>query len=98
MNLDRHLNFHLAIDRDDDFFMPFHDFNNLSRTRGGMGFDFPTHRPVVGIIVMVHIANQEAGLGFVDDDTDVAACTNRPKPFVLGTLNPMETMSFACRI
>ena len=58
--LGRHRLRSLHIRRDENLLNRFTDLDQLSRTRARMRFESPALRPVVGLVVMIDVAKQEA--------------------------------------
>lgn len=75
---------------DEDFFDAFADFDDLGGTGGGVGFDFAAFGPLVGFVVVVDVAEEEAAFGAMDDEADVAADTGAPEVFVFGFVEFVE--------
>jgi len=57
----------LNIFRDDDLLYPLPDFGNLHRTGFRMNFNLSPFGPLVGVVMMIDMAEQEAGIGLVDN-------------------------------
>ena len=54
------------------------DFNQLRRARLRMRFELSPFRPVIRLVVVIHVAQQQAGRGSVDDQPHVAVHPDRP--------------------
>ena len=61
-----------------------------------MRLDPPALGPGVGIVVVADIGEEEARLGLVDDDADVAADPHRPEMRVAGAVDAVEVQP-GCR-
>jgi hypothetical protein len=55
-----------------------------------MGFDAPPLGPGIGLVVMVHIGEEQARRRLVHDDAQVAADAHRPEIRVLGAVDAVE--------
>jgi hypothetical protein len=75
--------FRLHVNRDDHFLDRLADFHELRRAGLWMRLQLAPLRPVVGLVVVVHVAKEQASLRLVDDQPDVAAGANGPEPLVL---------------
>jgi len=78
-----------------------HRLPNLDKLRGsglGMSFEPPALRPLVSVIVMAHVAEQQAGFGLMHDQPDIAVYPNRPESAVLGLVEPMELQTRMSRV
>lgn len=73
-------------------------FDDLDRARLGMRLDAPALRPRIGFVVVVDIGEQQARLGLVDDDPDVAADPGRPEIRVLRLVDAMQLQTGVGRI
>ena len=51
----------------------FKDHDDLGAASDGIGFDLAPPGPVVGMLVMVDVAEHQAAIDPVEDQTDVAA-------------------------
>src|SRR3989304_3099572 len=56
--------------------------NQLGGARPRMRLQLAALGPVVGFVVMIHIAKQQAALCLVDDQADIAADAHRPEVLV----------------
>ena len=81
-----------------DLFDPFAHFNDLDCASLRMRLDAPPGRPGVGFVVMVDVSKQEARLGLVDDDTEVAVDTYGPKVLVFRLVDPVKLEAGIARI
>jgi hypothetical protein len=81
-----------------NFFDAFADFYQLGRAGAGMALNFAPHGPIVGGIVVIHIAEQQAGGCFVDDESYVAADAGRPEVGIPGALNAVELQAGVRRV
>ena len=66
------------------------DLDELGGAGGGVGLQVTALGPVIGVIVVGHVAEEEALAGAVDDEADVRADANRPEAAVLGFVELME--------
>jgi hypothetical protein len=66
-----------------DFLHGFAQFDQLGSARVRMGFELATAGPFIGPVMVVHVAEQKAGLGAVDDDSQIEVDAGRPKVAVL---------------
>ena len=82
--------FDLDVFRDDDFLDPLPDFHELRRAGLRMPLQSPPLGPLVGLVVVIHVAKQEAGRGLVDDQADVGVYPDRPEIRILRSVDPME--------
>ena len=65
--------FRLHIDRDNDLLHRFADFHQLRGPSLGMRLQPSPLGPVVGFVVVTHVAEQQAAFRLVNDEPDVAA-------------------------
>ena len=79
----------LHIDRHHHLLNGLAHFNQLRRACGGVRLQLAPGRPVVGFVMVIHIAKQQTGLRFMQHDADVAAGPHRPKMLVFGLLDPV---------
>ena len=63
-----------------------------------MRFQLPTLGPRVRAIVMIDVAEEEASVGPVDDEPDIAADANGPEPLVLRFIELMELQARMGRV
>ena len=80
----------LHVDRDNDLL---HGLPNLDQLRGAglrMRLQLAPLRPVIRLVVVVDVAEQEAGSALVNDQPDVAAHPHRPEVLVLGFVDLVE--------
>jgi len=73
----------IHIARDSDLLNDLTDFDELGRSRFGVSFEFAAFRPMIGVVVMADIAEQETGFGAVQDEADVTGNSNGPEALVL---------------
>jgi len=59
-----------------------------------MRLQLPPLSPVVGFVMVIHIAEQQAALCLVDDEPDVAARPHRPEVLVLCLVELVEAHSW----
>ena len=81
--LSRRGQFRLHIDRHDDLLDRLADFHELRGTGLGMGFQLAPLGPVVSLVVVIDVTEQQAALRLVNDEPEVAAHPHRPEVFVL---------------
>ena len=55
-----------------------------------MGFEFAAFGPVVGRVVVRDVAEEEAGIGAMDDDTEVEVDADGPEALVFGAVEFVE--------
>ncbi len=67
----------------------FADLNDLGGAGDGMGFDLAPRSPVVGGIVVGHVAEHHAALDPMEDQPDVTAGAGRPEVLVLDVVEPV---------
>ena len=82
--------FRLHIDRDDDLLHRLADLDQLRGARLRMRLQLAPFRPVVGLVVVIDVAEQEARLAPVNDQPDVAADPHRPEVLVLRLVELVE--------
>jgi len=70
----------------------------LRRASLRVGFELPPLSPLVSVIMMTDIANQQAGLGPVNNQPDVAADANGPESPVLGLVQLVELQAWMRRV
>ena len=64
--------------------------DELGRARGRVPLNLAPQRPGVGVVVMIDVAQQQAGVGFVDDDAEVVVDPHRPEVRVPGSIQAMK--------
>src|SRR5260370_35429379 len=64
----------------------------------GVSFELPAFGPVIGAVVVTDIAQQQAGFSPMNDQPDVAAHPNRPKPVIFRAIELMELQSWMSRV
>ena len=74
------------------------DLDELRRPRGRMPLQPPPLGPLIGGVVMVHVAEQEARRGPVDDQPDVAADPGGPEALVLRPLDLVQLQPWPGRV
>lgn len=74
------------------------DLDELCCTRGGMGFEFAPFGPVIGVVVMTNIADEEAALALMYDQADVAADAHRCKVGILHAVKFVKAHARAGRV
>lgn len=79
-------------------FYGFADFDELGGSGMGVAFDFATTCPVVGFVVVIDVAEEEAAVGFVDDEADVHVDADRPEVGVFGAIEFVQPHSWAGRV
>jgi hypothetical protein len=63
-----------------------------------VGFQLAALGPIVGLVVVIHIAQQEASGRFVNDQPDVGTHPHRPEILVLRPVQLVEAHAVACGI
>ena len=63
-----------------------------------MSFELPAFGPVIGAVVVTDIAQQQAGFSPMNDQPDIAAHPNRPKPVIFRAIELMELQSRMSRV
>src|SRR5262245_4188747 len=63
-----------------------------------MRFEFAAFRPLVSLIVVAHVAEQEAPLAPVNDKSDVAINPHRPEILILHLVELVEAHAWICRV
>ena len=76
--------------RNDDLFHRLTDLDELRGARARVRLELPPLRPVVRLVVVVHVAEQQALLGAVDDQPHVGVDPNRPEALVARLVEPVE--------
>lgn len=76
--------------RDLDLPHQFSDLDELRRARGRVGFELVSRRPGVGVIVMTHVAEEQARTRAVDDQPDLLVDPDRPEVLVPGAVQLVE--------
>jgi hypothetical protein len=61
-------------------------------------FEFAAARPIVGFVVVMDVAEQEAEVGPVDDEAEVAVSAREPEVAVLGFIDAVELKTRLCRV
>ncbi len=90
--------FGLHIDRHHHLLDSLTHLHPLRRPRAGVGFKLAALRPVISLVVVIHIAQQQTAVGLVNDDADVAASTRRPKVLVFGLFNAVQADAWLRRV
>ena len=90
--------FRLNVDRHHNLQHSFTNLDQLGGTRRRMRFHPPASGPVVGLVVVVHVAKQQAVLNPMDDEADVAADPHRPEVLVLCLVEFVEAQTRCGRI
>jgi len=65
--------------------------HQLGRPRGRMSLQLAPLGPVVGLVVMIHVAQQHVIRRPVDDQPQIPAGPHRPEVLVFGLVQPMKT-------
>src|SRR5712691_8451337 len=63
-----------------------------------MGFQLAPFSPMIGVVVVIHVAQQQAGFGFVHDQSNVEADANRPEPWIFRLVELVELQSRMGRV
>lgn len=66
------------------------DFDELHRARRRVPLDLAALGPFVGVVVVIDIGEQQAGLRAMHDQPDVGVDAHRPDIGVLGAIEPVE--------
>ena len=53
---------------------------------------------MIGVVVVIHVAQQQAGFGFVHDQSNVEAHANRPEPWIFRLVELVELQSRMGRV
>ena len=72
----------------------FTDLDDLSGTGDGMGFDLAPRSPVVGGVVMGHLAEHHTALDAVENQANIAAGTSGPEILVLDVVEPVALQTW----
>src|SRR3990167_6480877 len=72
--------------------------DQLRRARLRMGLQLAPFRPVIRLVVVIHIAQQQTGIGLVDDQTNIAAHPHRPEILVPRLVQLVEAQARIGRI
>lgn len=80
------------------FFHPLAHFHDLDGAGLGMRLDAPPRGPVVGLVVVVDIAEQKTRRRLVDDDPDVGIDPDRPEIGILRLVDAVELQSRSRRV
>ena len=94
----RRLHLHLHVPRHLDLAHRLADLHELGRPGCRMPPQPPPHRPLVRRVVMVHVAEQEARRGPVDDQPEVAADAGGPEVLVLRPLDLVQIQPRPSRV
>jgi hypothetical protein len=78
-----------------DILDPLPHFHDLDGPSARVRFDPAALGPGVGIVVVADICQEEARLGLVDDDPDVATDPYRPEMWIARTLDAVEAQAWA---
>ena len=76
--------------RRDQFLDPLPDLDDLDGAGARMRLDAAPLRPEIGVVMVADIGQQEACLGLVNDDADVAAGAHRPEMRIARPINAMK--------
>src|SRR5579863_5676 len=89
---------HLHVLRDDDLLHRLPNFDELRRAGLGVCFELPPFGPLIRVVVMTDIAQQQTGIGAVHDQPHIARHPNRPKPPILRLVEPVELQTRMRRV
>ena len=81
-----------------DFLNRLPHFNQLCCAGLGMGLQFAPFGPLIGVVVVIHVAQHQALLGSMHDHSDVAADADRPEIRVPGSIQLVESQSRLGRV
>ncbi len=82
--------FTLHVDRDNDLLHGLPDLDQLCGAGLRMRLQLAPSRPVIRLVVVVDVAEQEIGIALVNDQPDVAAHPHRPEVLVLHLVDLVE--------
>ena len=80
----------LHVLRDDNLTHRLADFHKLRRASLRVGFQPPPLRPLVGFVVVIDVAQQEAAPRPVNDQPDIQAHPHRPEVGIFGLVELVE--------
>lgn len=89
---------HLDVPGNPDFLHRLPDFHKLRGARLGVGFEFPPFGAVIRVVVVSPIAKQQAGIGSMHDQPDVAIHSNRPESAILRLIELVELQTRLSRV
>ena len=90
--------FFLHVKRHDNFANGLADFHELRSSSRRVYFQFSPLGPMVGVVVVIDVAEQEVGVGLVDDQPDVAAHAHRPEVLVPRPIQLVQTQARLRRV
>ena len=76
-------------------------FANLDDLRGAglrMDFDLPPLGPIVRIVMMADVAEQQRAVGTMDDQAQIAAASHRPEARIFRAIELVELQARMLRI
>ncbi|MNL09874.1 hypothetical protein D3C87_1306520 [compost metagenome] len=82
----------------EDFFNTLANFDELGCAGGRMHFKLASLGPLIGPVVMIDIAQQQAARRLVDDHADIAADAHRPEIRIFGPVELVKAHALAARI
>ena len=88
----------MHIDRPHDLLNRLADLHQLGSAGFRVGLELPSFGPVVGLVVVIDVAEQQAALALVHDHPDVAVDPYRPEVLVLRLVQLVETHSRIGRV
>ena len=94
----RRFRFRLRVGRDYDLADRLADLHELRRSGLRVRFELASFGPVVGLVVVIHVAQQQTALGAVDDDADVHIHPHRPEVLVSRLVELVETQAWTGRV
>ena len=84
--------------RNGDFFNRLSQFDKLGGAGRGVGDQLAPFGPLVGFVVVIHVAEQQALPGPMDDHPDVAIDPDGPEPGIAGSIQLVESVPRLCRV
>ena len=76
----------------------FADFNQLRRASVRVHFQLAPLGPLIGLVVVIHVAKQQTAGGLVHDQANVAADTHRPEARVFGAIKLVKAVPLAAGV
>lgn len=88
----------LDVLRNEDLLDTLADLDKLRCAGGRVHFQLAPLGPLIGLVVVIDIAEQQTASGLVDDQTNVTADTHRPEVRVFGSVELVEAHAVASRV